>query len=385
MASAHLTLHSDGFSRSLEGAPAIALPTRQAEQVWQDHDNRGPIPWVWHGLIAGGFVTLLSGPAKKGKSTILSNAVRARRLGEEFLDRTTAMGSTLVLTEEGAEPFTYRWRDEVADLGPDGRPLNGIRMKNGRQQYFPTHYDYPSFEVVLKSDPALVDASWTDILGGVRVWVEQERQEHAGAIPLVIIDTLAVWAGIDDENAAGETTQAIVQVTALAEQSGAAIVLVHHTRKGGGAGGEAIRGSSAILATVGVSMELRMKSELSDDRSLYIQSRVGSPETLYLKFDRDRLGYSLGQNDAEEVGPASAPIGEVQQWLAAIPRSLAYSTVGFSVKDAREFWNMGDSAARKRIARMLTKRVIEAASEQQVRGNPTAFYRATTILAPTIR
>jgi len=72
---------------------------------------------------------------------------------------------------------------------------------------------------------------------------------------LVFIDTLAIWGQIENENDASEAGRVVAQVTALAQATDMAVMLIHHARKSGGDNGEAIRGSGAILATVDIAVE----------------------------------------------------------------------------------------------------------------------------------
>jgi RecA-family ATPase len=214
------------------------------------------VPWVVEPLAYAGGVTLIAGPPKAGKSTLAAQLERCRETGLPLFGRwPVTIGPTLLVTEEGGVAVV-RKTDGLRDLDVLDRRAAGER-------------------------------SWEDVLGLIREWCEA----HPAA--LVVIDTLAVWAGITDENDAAQVTAAIAPIMLLAQETNASIVLVHHTRKGGGDNGEAIRGSSAILATVDVAAELSRDSPESDDRWLDVQGRVLLPDRHRLAFDRDSGTYSL--------------------------------------------------------------------------------------------
>jgi hypothetical protein len=232
------------------------------------------IPWVWHDFVYKGAVTILSGPPKAGKSTIATQLMRSRESGEALLDRGVARGACLLVTEEGGIAVTYKTR--------------GL-MKL-------TVYDRKA----AKGEPFAVT------LAKVTLWLK------ANPDGLVFIDTLAVWASVEDENDASQTTKAIEQVMALAQVHDAPVVIIHHTRKGGGQHGEAIRGSGAILATPDISIELKYTEDDTDERYLDTQGRVIFPERILVSFDRDTMSYS--RLDITERGNEA-----IEKDLAMIP------------------------------------------------------------------
>ena len=69
------------------------------------------IDWVWHGYIARGFVTLLIGLWKAGKSTLLAHLIKAMQTGGD-LAGTVVAGRALIITEEGSGLWARR-RDAV--------------------------------------------------------------------------------------------------------------------------------------------------------------------------------------------------------------------------------------------------------------------------------
>lgn len=282
------------------------------------------VEWVIEHVAYRGGVTLVAGPAKGGKSTWLRDAIRRSQAGEPFLGAWAVAADVpaLLLTEEGALTVV----NEAGDLRLD--------------------------VVSKRLEPA---ASWTlaEALAAVVEWLDS----HVGG--LVVIDTLAAWAGIEDENDAAATTAAIQMVSAVLASRGAAVVIVHHTRKGGGDYGEGIRGSTAILAAVDLAAELTYVSPGNDRRWLSLRGRFGGDERHQLDFDRATRRYSL-------VDPVAERDAETDAWLAAIPEEGALK------RDLEKAWNLSDKPTRARIKKLLALgRISEV--EEDSRGTKRYF------------
>jgi hypothetical protein len=218
------------------------------------------VPWVCSPLAYSGGVTMLAGPAKGGKSTLAASLQRSRETGERFLGRwDVATGPTLLVTEEGGVAVVYK--------------TEGLHR-----------LDILDRRMALQGD-----LTFTQILALIGRWSE------ANPAGLVFIDTLAIWAGIEDENDAAKVTRALGAVMALAQRTGLAIILVHHTRKGGGDHGEAIRGSGAMLGTVDIAAELTYTGDerYPDERYLTLSGRIILPERYRLGFDRMTKTYTM--------------------------------------------------------------------------------------------
>ena len=258
------------------------------------------IPWVARPLAYLGGVSLIAGPPKAGKSTLAAQMQRCRETGERLFgawDET--MGPTLLVTEEGGVAVIHK--------------AEGLH----------------ALDVLDRRSAVRAGLTFRQMLGVVSEW----GATRPGG--LVFIDTLAIWAGILDENDAGQATRAIAAVTATAQADNLAIVLVHHARKGGGDDGEAVRGSGAILATVDIGIELSRVSPGRDDRYLDIMGRVIAAERFELTFDRATMTYTLADQsgarlasiEADLVGIPAAGPGLIRAELQALwkkdPRARA--------------------------------------------------------------
>jgi hypothetical protein len=83
-----------------------------------------PTPWIWDGVVADEAITLLSAPAKTGKTTLLSLLLDRRRAGGQLLGRTVQPGRTILCSEEHERLWALR--QPPLDFGPQlefHRPL----------------------------------------------------------------------------------------------------------------------------------------------------------------------------------------------------------------------------------------------------------------------
>jgi hypothetical protein len=235
------------------------------------------IPWRCKPLAYSGGVTLIAGPPKAGKSTLAAQLQHCAETGLDFAAAwPVALGPCLLVTEEGGAAVVHK-------------TSNLSRL-----------------DVLDRRAALMAGLSFRQVLEVVSEWAET----HLGGI--AFIDTLAIWAEIQNENDASEASKAVAIVTALAQTTDLAVVLIHHARKSGGDNGEAIRGSGAILATVDIAVELSRVSPNSDTRWLDVQGRVILPERYLLGFDRSSLSYVI-----EDKG--GVRLEEIETDLAGIP------------------------------------------------------------------
>lgn len=192
------------------------------------------IPWLGmeHAFYRGG-TTIVAGPPKVGKTTIVYWVAQ---------NVTLLGGKVAILTEE---------------TGP------ALKLKVGTYGL----------------QKASILTSWAARARGLTL------EESIAAVvredaDLVIVDTFADWSGVDDENDATGVTRAM-QTIRMAATDNTAVVVIHHTRKGGGEAGAAIRGSTAFAGSADTLVEV---SEAGDElRKLDIRGRVTNPTVLYFE------------------------------------------------------------------------------------------------------
>ena len=189
------------------------------------------IPWLWYGWLAPGTITLLVALWKAGKTTFVSHVLQACADGDDIAGQIQPF-RVLVITEESRQLWRRR-RDEL-DIGDHVHLI--IRPFIGR----------PS------------TSEWHSFVRKVVRWVHDDEYDA------VIFDTWASVSPCPDENDAA-AMQAALSPLRLINDAGAAVLLVHHSRKGDGSEGRASRGSGALTGFVDIICELRRYDAANDD------------------------------------------------------------------------------------------------------------------------
>jgi hypothetical protein len=228
----------------INGEIAIPKPKRLADLIKQDFP---PLCFLVEGLIAKGHFVLLAGRPKSGKSWLVLELAKCIDLGEEFLKRkTTAAKILYVALEDGERRLRERthllkWQPKQADFltdiarfdKADGQPGEGLSQVKAYAQ----SYDY---------DLIIIDTLIAALGGGAK----ENNNEHMG--------------GICNE------------LGRIAHDTDTAIVLVHHTNKGGITSSEdvfeTLRGASAIRGAYDVGLILKRKPG-DKEASLEAESR----------------------------------------------------------------------------------------------------------------
>ncbi len=205
-------------ARSLNG-PANSWP--EPVDMAQLEGSADPEFVVDH-YVALGFITLLVALWKAGKTTYIMHLLMG------FLGRANQLGArpakVLLVTEEHANHWVRRCRDhDLAGVMTLVRPFGGRR-------------------------PDL--RAWQGFIDHVAGLVERE------CFKLVVIDTFSNLGPLEDENDAAEMIAALTPINVLTT-AGAAVLLVHHPRKGEGEQAQASRGSGAFPGFVDTILEMR--------------------------------------------------------------------------------------------------------------------------------
>jgi hypothetical protein len=223
------------------------------------------VPWLWSGYAAAGTVTLFAGRHKGGKSTLLFEFIGAMcEAREHYLGHALTPSPVVLLTEEGDETL----RPKLEPIAEEARER--IRVLSRSDVTPRGEYDWMQ---------AVRDAGLEALEWGAR---------------LVVVDTLAFWGQIRDEND-NSLMQEVVGVLSELTVKGLAVILVHHARKEGGEDGNAIRGASSLQGAVDIIVEMVKPiadaddEEASTERELRSIGRFpGIPEALRIKLAEGR-------------------------------------------------------------------------------------------------
>jgi hypothetical protein len=243
----------EGFVKPVEPiavsrSPKGMEPARNEFQLIPSSELGGgeQVNWVWDGYLAKGYITLLIGLWKAGKSTLISHFLRASEAGGSVAGEVQPC-RVAVITEEGQGLWARR-RD---DVGLGENVLFSVRPFKGR----PTHL------------------AWQAYVDWMAAKVKSEN------ITAVIIDTWQSVSPCDDENDAAGMMQALGPLHRITE-AGAAVLIVHHPKKGDAAEGQACRGSGALPGFVDIILEFRrFNAESPEDKRRKIKSHSRFDET----------------------------------------------------------------------------------------------------------
>lgn len=221
------------------------------------------VPWIVKGYLARGRWASIAGPPKVGKTTLTYEVVVNVARGGYCLGQSSQPGKVLILAIEEHEDDVVR---RLRSLGAE--PLAG--------------------KIKIVSSVQFCQQSISQI---VRYVDEQDIQ-------LVVVDTLPAWWHLGNENDASEVIAAGRMLLDAIRQTQAAWLTIAHTRKSGGDAGSEIRGSSALLALVDISISMKRRSGNDTMRVLESVSRFSqTPKELVIRYGEE--GYEAVGSPAE--------------------------------------------------------------------------------------
>jgi hypothetical protein len=230
------------------------------------------VPWLWHGYLARGNVTLLTSQWKSGKTTLLSVLLSKMGSGGSLAGLAVSRGKAVVLSEEGA--LHWHRRSLKAPFGPHVRWL--CRTFRGK----PRRED------------------WLALIG----FLDDLRARDG--FDLLVIDPLASFLPGRTENGAGGMMDTLLPLQKLTAE-GVAVLVLHHPRKGETIAGQAARGSGALSGYVDFILEMSWHGEPGNAdrrRRLVAYSRYEeTPANLVIELAAEGGDYAgLGDSERED-------------------------------------------------------------------------------------
>jgi hypothetical protein len=201
------------------GPAAEPLPLTSMAELLQESD--GPINWIVEGIFGAGTTNLLSGKPKAGKSTASRSAGLAIARGDDWLGRRCQQGLVWYLAFEG------RRRDiKEHFLRMGARTTDPIQLFIGRAP--------------------------KDVVR------ELERRAIKETPLAIFVDTMQRLVQATDTDSYAEMTTLLTPILAIAEQTGAAIILLHHSNKANDRDDlDSVLGSTAITGSCDTVMTLK--------------------------------------------------------------------------------------------------------------------------------
>ncbi|HYE78515.1 MAG TPA: AAA family ATPase, partial [bacterium] len=323
----------------------VGQPEQARIFKWMSELRRQPdgTKWLWEGFLSRGGVTLFSALWKIGKTTLLGYLVRSfDGRSTEFLGQKVTPSKVLYVTEEHEELWAER-RDElgIADhVGMVCRPFRG------------------------KPSPA----EWVQFIGKLVEAVAEHQFD------LVILDTISKLWPVREENDASQVEEALMPLWSITN-TGAALFLVHHTRKAGGGEFTGSRGSGGLPAFCETLIEFRRAEDNTKDpkRVLNAKGRYkDTPDKLLIELTP--AGYvSHGDPDDPTV---RATFGE-NLWKQRGAEIIPTAPPGITLDDF--IHNLGDNGARREvIIEWLAQRVEDGEFIQTgkgTKGSPKRWHK----------
>lgn len=205
------------------------------------------VEWLWQGFIARGHLTLFSALWKAGKSTLVSQLLKAIQNGKYFAGQVTNLSKALILSEE-SETMWARRRDDL-------------------------NLELESWIVSRPIKKRLNSDEWIKLLKISADFCENNK------VDLLVVDTLSGFWNVTDENNASLVSSALLPINELLEKN-IAVLLIHHFRKSGGSEGIATRGSGALGSYADILIEFsRLNGENPNDTQRQLRTFSRFEET----------------------------------------------------------------------------------------------------------
>ncbi len=256
----HMTRGNKGERTEREPPPWLGHPKAEEAQalppepaIWerwaagalglaQALEGRESPPWVVDRFIRAGSLNIVYGAPGSMKSMLLADLALCVAAGRSWL--------------EGKRLKDWMKADETPGIPTLARPVIWLDLDNGRL----TTLD--RFGALARGHGAAPDAP-LHILAMPQPWPTLDNDDNARALELltlaynaglIVIDNLGLVAGQIEENNA-RMASVMGRLRNLAEETGAAVVVIHHQRKAGVLGpgvrrGESLRGHSSIEASL---------------------------------------------------------------------------------------------------------------------------------------
>lgn len=250
---------ADAFNKEARYEPRIERKSFEFKPVGDLMKGSTELNWLVEGLLTVGGLSIVAGPPKSGKSTIVRQLAVAVSRGSSFLDRKTQAGPVLYLAlEEQAEMLNADFRK----LGAN--PADPIFVHVGGALGNDTIHDLN--DAVAQVQPALV-----------------------------VIDTFALFANVRSLDNYGEINPILARIRKIARDNQTHVLLIHHSRKSGHGAGS-ILGSQAIHGAVDNAISFNQQD---DTRFISTSQRGGRPiVNVEAVFDPKTNTYKLGSTYA---------------------------------------------------------------------------------------
>jgi AAA domain len=256
---ADLKTIESAYNATPEHTKRGAVSSFNFQKVGDIINTEDKINWLVGDLLTQGGLSIIAGAPKSGKSTIIRQLAKCVAQGAEFLSRPCQSGAVVYLALEEQKALLS---SQLKQLGVTNEDPFFIHC--GPVQSPDKKEDLRKF--VIKEKPALV-----------------------------VIDTLLLFTDGQDVNNYNDMYSILTYFREIARDSGAHILLVHHTNKSQAGGAASILGSNAIHGSVDCAI---IFCNVNGTRKITTSQRGGLPfDNTPLEFNADKQTYVLGHEE----------------------------------------------------------------------------------------
>jgi hypothetical protein len=183
--------------------------------------------WLWEGYAARGWISILTGLPKCGKTTLLCSLLHKFKQGEPFLGQKVAPTGVFILTEQSAEVF----KETLSNFALE------FDSSNVGCAFYRSQIDQQTWDAQVDDATAIcLEEGWG----------------------LLVIDTWARWASLESDHDAVEILRKMRPLYRAAE-AGLAVLIVHHAPKSaaGDSAAQAVSGRNELAGAVDIILNLK--------------------------------------------------------------------------------------------------------------------------------
>lgn len=184
-----------------------------------DEFANGPEPeWIIDDILPEGELAMIYGPSGSGKTFFILDLIASIALGHDWNGHPVKQGKVVYVAAEG---------------------VGGFRK---RIQAYEQYHDVSLKNVlgVIEEAPNFLSRDNMDLARSINSW---------GKATVIVVDTLAQTTPGADENSSEGIGKALIKCKDLSKQTGAIVVLIHHSGKDRGRGARGWSGMKAALDT----------------------------------------------------------------------------------------------------------------------------------------
>ena len=250
---------------------------------WVSFADVKPIPWLIKKWIPRGGVGMIFGESGVGKTFIAVDIACSIATGKQWQGFKTRPGKVAYMAGEGY-------------IGMSNRIMAWAHLHECPESELKKSLMVSRRPVTLDGPGIAADTLW------------QIRQMTADPISLIVLDTLNRHMG-GEENNQRDIRSLMNACGVVAEATGAAVLIVHHTGHGGDAKGRE-RGASAIRASLDVSILVTQKTEDKEEKKTFVIAECvkmkDAAKPAPVQFELIEIDLGLIDEDGELDAPSFA-------------------------------------------------------------------------------